>query len=230
MKKIQVIFTIILVFFCCNIFANGMAGITAKKDSVFIWGSVNQSLITVENEIYNTPSAAVEYKWEIVQNTFPSNWDLGICFGGSCYALPMTIYPNFTMSAGETVKITFDISPNGNVGTGVFKVRIYPKTGVPSDGIILTFYADLTVGVKKSSAPEFSMYPNPVVDNLSINFDHKGKHHVEIYSILGKKVLTKEVEDVDFMKVSFAGYQQGRYIVMYRSEDGRVITRTISKE
>ena len=230
MKRIRVIFISILFFLCSNIFANPMGGITSKKDSVFIWGSVNQSLITAENEIYNTPSAAVEYKWEVIQNTLPLNWDLGICFGGSCYALPLIDYPTFTMSAGATSKITFDISPNGNVGTGVFKVRIYPKSGIPSDGIILTFYADLTVGIKKSSSVEFSMYPNPVIDYLSINFGQKGKHHVEIYSILGKKVLTKEVDDVDFMKVSFAGFQQGRYIVMYRNEDGRVITRTISKE
>ena len=122
------------------------------------------------------------------------------------------------------------VTPNNIVGSGVVRIAVYPSGGTVNDGIIITYIISVGVSIKNATAPNFTMYPNPVKDYLNINFTKKGLQHIEVYNILGNKVLVKDVANTDFVRIPFTNFQRGRYIVIYRSENGKIITKSITKE
>jgi hypothetical protein len=226
-------FTILIVLSTSTgLLATGLGNPNLKltHDTVYLKGDASQSTVQNVNHITNIGSSSIDLKWEVIENTSPSAWELGFCDKENCYTLDGTVH-SFSLPAGDSSMMDLLVYPKNTTGTATVKIAVYPATGTIGDGVIITHYVNIKpVSINSAAAVNFTMYPNPVKDNLNINFSRKGNHHIEIYNILGNKILVKDVFNVDYLRVPFSGYQRGRYIVMYRSDNGKVITKSITKE
>jgi hypothetical protein len=223
---------LLLLMFNCSLFASdfGGSGLQLIKDTVNLSGTASNSLSSI-NSLINTSSSSQDLKWEVVLNTVPTEWGLGFCDNEGCMDLSLAQSNIFTMGAGDTTRMDLTVNPLNKTGSGIIKIAVYPVGGSPSDGVMITHNINVTPdAINQRVAVTFSMYPNPVKDYLNINFPRKGTHHIEVYNILGNKVLVKDVSNVDYVRISFANFQRGRYIIMYRPESGKIITKSVTKE
>ncbi len=80
----------------------------------------------------------------------------------------------------------------------------------------------LILGVPTVAAPEFSIYPNPVRDNLSIA-NLKNANRIEVYNLVGQKV--KEINEIFGSKVNLqtSDLSNGMYIISVYGENSSAV-------
>lgn len=201
----------------------------AEKDSVFKSGYDNESEIVSYNKIYNFKDGA-ELVWKITAD-IPSAWQFAICDNNQCYPPGVDSATFLTISAGDSSPFQVYIYPNGTRGEGNLHVYIYDKNGDYNKGIEFTHSVRAyPVSMLENSLAQIKMYPSPVKNYLSIKFPSKGRHQIEIYNILGRRLMTKTIDNSDFMKLDFSSLQKGMYVIMYKDPNGKITTKTISKE
>ncbi|WP_117175561.1 BNR-4 repeat-containing protein [Mariniflexile rhizosphaerae] len=79
---------------------------------------------------------------------------------------------------------------------------------------------------KTKGAVEFKLFPNPVNNILNISIGNKDIDKVELYDMLGKKLL--EVKNTKFVNLS--GFSNGVYILKIHSNDKHVFSKYIVKK
>jgi len=228
------LFIILIIFLTgTGLFATGWGNpnLHLTNDTVYITGNSGQGTLTFVNHLSFTGADSIELRWEVIQFDVPTSWSFGFCAGLDCYVLNATSTNTFWIHAGNPCSMSFDVNPNNFTGNGTIRIAVYPAGGSVNDGVIITNVMKIDpVSINRTPVVNFSMYPNPVKDYININFTRKGTQHIEIYNILGNKVLIKDIENADFIRIPFSNFLRGRYIVMYRSDNGKVITKSISKE
>ena len=86
----------------------------------------------------------------------------------------------------------------------------------------------ITVSVNDYEAPEISVYPNPVAENLFIRTE-ANVSSVLIYNTLGKKVYENLSYNSNEDKIDMAQFQSGVYILKFVSDDA-IQTSTVIKQ
>ena len=71
-------------------------------------------------------------------------------------------------------------------------------------------------------------YPNPVRDNLTVQFPQRGTHTVKVFNIIGEKVAEKTVVDEDIVSMNLSNIQPGVLFLSYEYA-GKVYTKKFSK-
>jgi len=203
--------------------------IAVKHDTIKLSGYTNDAELIAINKVYNTTNNTVNYRWVVVSANLNPAWNYAICDVNNCYS--NTDSQEFSLNGKDSGLFDINFYPNNTAGTGNVLIYIYP-IGEYTNGIY--FYAKATVstsgGISNNIKIDFNMFPNPVKDYLEIRFTKKGTHAIEVYNILGRRIASKEVYNTDRMRLSFENLQNGMYVIMYRTENGKVITKTISKE
>lgn len=204
--------------------------ISVKNDTMF--GSivaVDSSKITLNNIVTNNTANTVTLVWERTED-IPVGWTTAVCDNNLCYSFEVDNEVYSPIDSGLSGDLIVYFYPNDIVGSGKVTIQLYPQGGNPQDGISVLFFGEAwSVGTKENDLAKFSMYPNPVTNYLNIQFSYKGKHYVEVYNILGRKILKKEVQNDNIMRIPFSNLQRGMYIVMYKAQNGKIITKSISK-
>jgi endonuclease I/chitodextrinase len=96
--------------------------------------------------------------------------------------------------------VTISITDNSNLAA----------SRVAFDDLSLTCFSGL--GTKTLEKKHFKIYPNPSNGNFNIIFDdYNGNYSVEIFSLMGQKVLEKEVIKSSFLSVT--NLQKGTYLI-----------------
>lgn len=99
-----------------------------------------------------------------------------------------------------------------------------------SDGTLIlpistTAFSIATASVTKNQIDGFAMYPNPVANGrFSISSNSNADKFVEIYSLLGKQVYSKNVKASQTIEVS--NLSRGVYILRVE-EEGKIATRKL---
>jgi hypothetical protein len=99
---------------------------------------------------------------------------------------------------------------------------------VPTDGSIYRF---IPIGISVpalDAATQFSLFPNPVVDMLSMNIPVQGS--VEVYDLTGKKVMAALPLAEGKHTVNMSALSPGIYMVTYTTQSGERTTRRIVKK
>jgi hypothetical protein len=217
--------TFFLIISAGNLFGQTLS---AKYDTSTATGLPSEVELISHNSVTNTGSSAQDYYWVVKDVSTPTAWNIGICDKNDCYF--GTDSQEFSLDPMEEGSFDIHFFLNNTAGQGCVTLYVYPK-GSYNDGITIVGCAKAgTNSLKDKITLNFNMYPSPVRDVLTLQFGYKGKHKIEVYNILGRKLITKEMENTDRMRVSFERLQNGMYVVMYTNERGKVITKTISKE
>ncbi len=224
-KFIYLLFSFLLL----SSFGFAQKDITSNTDSVYISGSASDFEIVAHITVYNNSTSKMTMGWE-KKDFLPADWSTEICDINQCYGSNTTT-AYFDINAGDSVSMEAHFKPNNSKGAGKVVIHMFDKNGNYNDGIDITYFADaFPASVSSKSNIDFRMYPSPVRDYLTINFSKKGTHEVEVYNILGRRMLKKKVDNSNSMMISFTKLQSGMYIILYRASNGGVITKTISKD
>ncbi len=82
---------------------------------------------------------------------------------------------------------------------------------------------------EKSLSESVAVYPNPAKDYVEISNDSQNELSVEIYNILGNKVITSEASRLKKQTFSLANLNSGVYLVQLKSNDQKIVKKLIKR-
>jgi pimeloyl-ACP methyl ester carboxylesterase len=147
-------------------------------------------------------------------------------------ALPFPIYARFLNSTYTQVGATLTINSGNqflsqNLSSGQYYLEIY---GTPTSSSYQTPYAfGLTSTLSNEnfiSNNYFSVYPNPTNSKVNIKSDIKFDE-VEIYDILGKKVLSSKISEIQ--EVDMSSLTAGVYMLKFSNNEKRQMVKVIKE-
>ncbi|MFD1551636.1 hypothetical protein DNU06_02970 [Putridiphycobacter roseus] len=137
-------------------------------------------------------------------NEVPGSKDY-FCWGfdllsGQCYSAddvsssnPWTATNQYSFSAGGTGILYAYHVTEGNQGSAKYRYYVV-EDGVHLDSVDVIF--NYFLGLEKEDPASFSVYPNPVNDQLNINADNLGNNSsITVYDITGKTVATATLQN-----------------------------------
>ena len=118
---------------------------------------------------------------------------------------------NFTFIDGETNQ-TYEVTSNGNY-----------SVIVSNQGCVDTPACEevIRLGILENSFDgKIILYPNPTTHNVSIRFSSVlNELDIDVHNELGQKVLSKNMQNVDFVDLKLEGLDIGIYYIELRSLD-----------
>lgn len=124
-------------------------------------------------------------------------------------------------TAADWTQKTMTVTAPANVTTLVLAFRVYSGGTVSFDNLSVV---QTTLKVKQDKIAGLNVYPNPVKNgNLFVTSNNSSSKNVELYDILGKKVLESKTEN---NLVNVSSLKGGVYIIKI-NEDGKTDTRRV---
>ena len=228
MRMRKIYYIVLTIFVSLATLSASAQDIAVKKDSIGKTGSASEAEIVTHNIIYNNTNQTQTIHW-VRTESVPNSWMSQICDMNQCYT-PDVDSQHFDLAPNDSGILDVHFLPNNAEGKGKVTLYVYME-GKYNQGITSVNYVDAwPAGMNSRPKPDFFMYPSPVRNYLTVKFPKKGKHTIEVYNILGRRLIKRQIDNTDMMKISFTRLQSGMYVIMYKDEDGNVITKTISKD
>jgi len=90
--------------------------------------------------------------------------------------------------------------------------------------VIRVMPPSVTTGIAAQAIENFSLYPNPADEVVTLNFKDAGAHSVSLFDMSGRRVLERQTAD-DAIQVPTSSLGKGVYIVIVKDEQGVLIGR-----
>ena len=136
-----------------------------------------------------------------------------------------------TVPAADFVYIDNTITENGTYTYNLFAIydQINKSEASPDAVVVVSNLSTLDINLMS----EISAFPNPVIDVVKVKFAKKlvGKADVEIYSIDGKKVVTKLLTDDEITNqgINLSNLTSGTYVLVIKNNNKAYKTKLIKK-
>lgn len=115
------------------------------------------------------------------------------------------------------------IDPYYDGGTQVVVSIDNGNDGSIDDTIVI---AGWPVGIEKIiNEGGIKVYPNPVQDELTVEFAHSGDYNIMITDVIGKVIYNNPVSATGKIKVPMAGYAAGVYLIQVADSKGAAILK-----
>jgi len=95
--------------------------------------------------------------------------------------------------------------------------------------IVAEFSFNSNLSIPNNSLDIFTMYPNPIKNNLNINFKNNGVKRVRVFSIIGTVLYEKETDQL-YLEINFSNLESGLYIIKIQDENGKIKTEKFIKK
>lgn len=181
--------------------------------------------------IQNTTARSVDIRWEINRTNLPAGWTVQVC-DKNCHGADAK--GTFTLAAHETLaNLRVAFVPNGAEGIGSIEIKLQEVGSRQESTLTFTAAAQNTLSTQ---ADKFSkqmsaqrLYPNPAIDHIMLQDDDNVVRMIEIYNIVGRKVLEYPVLS-DNDKYDVSALPRGMYMVRLLDSHRQIIrTQRISK-
>lgn len=196
------------------------------------------ALVEAENyESYqidiNTPSPEpIQYKYELISNTFPAAWSYSLCDYGNCF---VGVPANGTMSAITQSEAENDVigwfklnlTVGDNYGEGVVKLYVYDSNDYNRGDTVswnISWYAT-SASIAANKLNETILFPNPATESFAISID--GEYHGTIVNSLGEEV--RKISGSTLTQQPIADLESGIYFVNVSTQYGTLTKRLIVK-
>ena len=104
----------------------------------------------------------------------------------------------------------------------------YSYTPAGDASIFVARYNNAPLSIGDNLALEFRVYPNPTSDQLTLELnDASSTYQIEIFDILGKKVISSEIQKVGTIDVS--SLTSGTYLLKFNSDYKTNVVRFVKK-
>ena len=195
--------------------------------------------VVVNVPITNPTNAAININWKRTINDYDVNWGgTQVCDLNNCYPVGVSAGPqNSVVAANASGNFQIHFLSSRHVGSGHLQLSIYTPghdsiSTLRNVDVYLTVNNTTGVTVVKPADPEsIKVYPNPAKDFVLIqNQQGVELSRVEVYSMLGRKVLTEKLDSQEALtKIDISEMQKGIYMVrVFDSSNNVVVTKSIS--
>jgi hypothetical protein len=92
-------------------------------------------------------------------------------------------------------------------------------------------YGDLGINNIESKENSFSIYPNPVSSEMTVQFDEANQSGtIQVLSIEGKELLKQSFSNQNQVQLNLSEYNSGMYLIQFYSEENKeMLTKRIVK-
>lgn len=154
------------------------------------------------------------------------------CWGLVCYnesdIAPNNIWATpdpISLAPGDSAALTLDFDPHGNSGTAHFRYRLISSSGKAIDSMDVVYTS--TAGIEETQTQiNFSVYPNPVKNNLFLQAENADGMTVKIIDMLGNVVYSGVLNN-ETSKVDVSEFRNGIYFVKLNNKSKAVVTKKI---
>ncbi len=214
---------------------------TTKTDTVAPCNTLSEFELDINNESINT---AVTLNWKLISKKLPKCWDCSFCDWQYCNYndnIPTSTQTPPSISAGTKGYFRMGVNIADTGGTSNVKVYVY-EPSKPNDGDTVTFIVkgctssvnpcqSYSVGLAEKQVPKkavITISPNPTTDFLNIKITNplsgNNTESIEIFNIIGKKVMTVSLSKGENNKISLNNLSAGIYFIKHINRDGAVST------
>jgi hypothetical protein len=95
---------------------------------------------------------------------------------------------------------------------------------LPSGGELLALPVTTTTSIKEVTKERISIYPNPVKDNFTINFNGVKVNQVSVIDIMGRNISTIVAPNSQ-ATINMDGLPSGTYFVQIRTNDKIIVEK-----
>lgn len=204
------------------------------NDSVFITGESTIDLIEWQLNVKNLTNKDIEVmvkKTEIllIDNTV-NTFCWGSCFIPSVFISPVPV--NIPANTTDSISFAGDYEPGGMEGTSIISYTFFNAQNENDYVMVTAFYQAGTSGIygPDFGAGSISIFPNPVVDELNIEFDRPLDKPctIRLYGLNGQ--LLEELANQSFSRIhhfSMEGIASSCIIIEVAEKGGRVYRKKI---
>lgn len=156
--------------------------------------SSTYSTSTIYLDHDNLSSDSLLLKWEIVENTIPTEWDYSYCDYTNCYSSNITDATMTKFGPSESGFIKVTLSATNAAANAIIRFKVY-NNGFPENADTLTFIYNSTLGIfDNDHISNVKVFPNPskgqfTVKNISQNST------VTLTNSLGQVIVNEEAND-----------------------------------
>ena len=179
--------------------------------------------------VKNNTDLDTVFVWQRTQHDFPAEWTSSICDEMTCYDWRLDTY-TFRLGPGDSSKLDVHFYPANTKGEGSVTLKVYME-GDSSNYVSGTYYLStwgLSANGSQLISNDISFYPNPVKDQLNIELNAPKPVTIEVYNILGKKVMD-HVHEGKTSVMNVENLLSGVYFIRYTDTNGKVISKTFKK-
>lgn len=128
------------------------------------------------------------------------------------------------ITGSEQGMVRLTVNPFNETQTAKLQVYVY-DVDFPNDGDTATWLLNTTASTKELNFTNFTVHPNPVINDLQINSETK-LDFIEVYSLSG--TLVKQFDD-NLKMLDFSDVESGYYLLNLVGNDGSRATHKIQK-
>ena len=183
---------------------------------------------------FDTSNGAVVPDNSTEATTKPTNWSVlsvGPTSNITSYEITRDKKVIGTVPAADVVYIDNSITANGTYTYNLYAIYDQINKSDASPDAVVVVSSLSTLDLNKIS--EISAFPNPVIDVVKVKFAEKliGKAEVEIYSIDGKKVISKGLseDEITNQGLNISNLSSGAYILVIKNNGKAYKTKLIKK-
>jgi len=180
----------------------------------------------------NESNRKITLVWEQSRNLCPEGWEVAVC-DRQCYSSLVQKKQLVLGPKEEVSNFRVNFRPNGKEGIGNLELKIYEK-GLKQDAERILFSASAknersAQKMYQPKAEKPTVYPNPVVEHLMLRDAQEQVKYLEIYNVVGRKVLQFQVNGQQD-KFDVSSLNRGIYMLRMLDENRHIIrTERISK-
>ena len=179
----------------------------------------------------NLSGSNLDMAWERTDNNVPSPWLDWICVFPTCWG-PFDDYKEFPLGTPDPADVFLTVSPGTTPGSGEVHVDFWDRNN-PGYKETVIFYINATVGIEEEMDRAISLYPNPVTDQLRLEWTHEGFRNAGVViTDLAGKVLVEDVLGAGNGTVSLetGSLAPGLYLLNITDREGRLFVRKFVRE
>lgn len=196
--------------------------------------------LEVHTKVKNISSDSISLKWKRRQPGLPEGWISQVCDGITCFEDFVStnidsvsrINIPVSLKAGEEREFILHVFPVSKAGRGKIYIDLFSMK--KPDSLLTTMEFDLTInGLSTSSqrieegSENIQLFPNPVIDYVTINHPFEELSHIEIFNVLGQRMGQMEAKadiqyDVSFLPPNI-------YFIKVQPKKGQALTKLMVK-
>ena len=221
MKKLALLFTALL----GSAFAFGQDEILINPDTAYAEADATAAEIEAVSSIYNASGYELDVYWQRDTTVLPPGWSVDFCEKNGCF--PASAQDTiFTISQKENAPLSAVFRPNGILGTGWMRVRLYSGSSglhFEKKAVFIATANGETATLEPASAASIAIFPNPVNGLLTVvAADANFKGSWTVANAAGQTVLARaDAPSSGHLDVSTLS--QGLYILNVRTKEGRLV-------
>ena len=166
---------------------------------------------------------AITYKWKIVENTVPMDWELSLCDYNHCYAM--------LPSESEMAPISLEDAKSGTVGffkltfisyktdtSAKMSFYVYDSKDESRGDTVSFTFTKAALAVAQYQATELKLYPNPASSTVQVPISD-AKSTLRIANAQGKVVREHTNLPVGVFPMNLESLKKGIYFVTLEGKD-----------